>query len=95
VVAVTGLAGHAFGSWTSDETQQMWLKDFLPQDIPNIRVMVYGYDSNLTGVSTDNTRLMDYRRNFIQQLQNSRSSAENRPIIFIGHSLGGILILQV
>jgi len=54
----------------------MWLKDFLPHDVRNIRVMVYGYDSSLTGASTDDSRLIDYRRNFIQKLQNSRSSAE-------------------
>ncbi|KAF8540115.1 hypothetical protein BDD12DRAFT_777518, partial [Trichophaea hybrida] len=94
VVAVTGLAGHAFGSWRSRETHQMWLKDFLPKDIKNIRVMTYGYDSSLVGLGRSDMRLVDYRRNFIQQLENSRSTAKSRPIIFLGHSLGGILILQ-
>jgi hypothetical protein len=75
VVAVTGLAGHAFGSWRSRETHKMWLKDFLPKDIGNIRIMTYGYDSSLIGPET-NARLIDYRRNFIQQLKNSRSSAQ-------------------
>ncbi|KAF8535735.1 hypothetical protein BDD12DRAFT_326423 [Trichophaea hybrida] len=72
----------------------MWLKDFLPKDIKNVRVMTYGYDSSLVGVGRGNTRLVDYRRNFIQQLENARSTVESRPIIFLGHSLGGILILQ-
>ncbi|KAF8539938.1 hypothetical protein BDD12DRAFT_980660 [Trichophaea hybrida] len=94
VVAVTGLAGHAFGSWRSRETHQMWLKDFLPQDIKNVRIMTYGYDSSLVGSGRGDTRLVDYRRNFIQQLENARSMVESRPIIFLGHSLGGILILQ-
>ncbi|KAF8242573.1 hypothetical protein K440DRAFT_481581, partial [Wilcoxina mikolae CBS 423.85] len=94
IVAVTGLAGHAFGSWRSRQTHRMWLKDFLPKDLKNIRIMTYGYDSRLAGAKT-NSRLIDYRRNFLQQLENARSSAENRPIIFVGHSLGGILILQV
>src|SRR5436305_13338257 len=37
IVAVTGLAGHAFGSWSS-LPRQMWLRDFLPQDIPDIAI---------------------------------------------------------
>jgi hypothetical protein len=111
VVAVTGLAGHAFGSWKSRETHQMWLKDFLPKRVKNI-----GYDSSLVGCEKSESELSDYRRNFIQQLENSRSAVEvytasiykfglyavmviltrqTRPIIFLGHSMGGILILQV
>jgi hypothetical protein len=75
VIAVTGLAGHAFGSWKSRETQQMWLKDLLPHDVRNIRIMSYGYDSSLVGHDkAAENRLLDYQRHFIQQLENARSS---------------------
>ncbi|KAF8538649.1 hypothetical protein BDD12DRAFT_137758 [Trichophaea hybrida] len=85
VVAVTGHAGHAFESWRSHETQLMWLKDFLPKDVKNIRIMTYGYDSNFGGYKNTGARLNDYRRNFIQQLQNSRSS-ESAMIFCISES---------
>ncbi|KAF8536358.1 hypothetical protein BDD12DRAFT_290351 [Trichophaea hybrida] len=94
VVAVTGLAGHAFGSWRNRDTHNMWLKDFLPEDVKYVRIMTYGYDSSIVGGEKSDSRLVDYRRNFIQQLENSRSTAKDRPVIFLGHSLGGILILQ-
>jgi hypothetical protein len=77
VVAVTGLAGHAFGSWRSRETHQMWLKDFLPRDVKGIRIMSYGYNSNLVGHTVDDI-FLDYKRHFIHMLVNSRSSAEVR-----------------
>ena len=77
VVAVTGLAGHAFGSWRSRETHKMWLKDFLPRDVKGIRIMSYGYNSNLVGCTVDD-QFIDYRRHFIHELRNSRSSAEVR-----------------
>ncbi|KAF8534691.1 hypothetical protein BDD12DRAFT_755570, partial [Trichophaea hybrida] len=94
VIAVTGLAGHAYGSWRNRETHQMWLKDLLPYDVQNIRIMSYGYDSSLGHRKAEN-RLLDYQRLFIQDIENSRTSVKKtRPIIFIGHSLGGILILQ-
>jgi hypothetical protein len=74
VVAVTGLAEHAFGSWRSRETREMWLKNFLPYNFKNIRNMTYGYDSSLVGGG--DTRLSDCRRNFIEQFENCRTSAE-------------------
>jgi len=74
VVAVTGLAGHAFGSWRSRKTRDMWLKDYLPEDIKHIRIMTYGYNSSL--VEGNDVRLSDHRRHFIQQLENCRISAE-------------------
>ncbi|RPB06396.1 hypothetical protein P167DRAFT_514553, partial [Morchella conica CCBAS932] len=94
VVAVTGLAGHAFGSWCSNHTGCMWLQDLLPADLQSIRVMTYGYNSSLTRDTVEQT-FVDYRRSFIHALMDARSKVESRPIIFIGHSMGGILILQV
>jgi len=74
VIAVTSLAGHAFGSWRSRETLQMWLKDFLPYDIPNIRIMTYGYDSSLVGNSKTESTLLDYEQNFTLEIENARNS---------------------
>jgi hypothetical protein len=49
----------------------MWLKDFLPDDVPGIRVMSYGYNSSLSDESID-ISFLDHRRNFLQVLENSR-----------------------
>ncbi|PVF90980.1 hypothetical protein CPB86DRAFT_681978, partial [Serendipita vermifera] len=95
VVAVTGLAGHAYGSWRSRESGRMWLQDFLPNDLPSIRIMSFGYDSRIDA-NKETDRMLDYARSFLSQLYNVRSSKEARfrPIIFLGHSLGGTLILE-
>jgi len=76
VIAVTGLAGHAFNSWRHRETHQMWLKDFLPKNVNNIRVMTYGYDSSLVGPARSDARMTDYRRNLLEQLGNARASSK-------------------
>jgi hypothetical protein len=55
----------------------MWLRDFLPRDVKGIRIMSYGYNTNLVGYTTDD-QFLDYRRHFIHMLRNSRSSAEVR-----------------
>ncbi|KAJ4181106.1 hypothetical protein NW759_017203 [Fusarium solani] len=49
VVAVPGLGSHALGSWKSPNSDDVWLRDFLPKDVPNIRVLLYGYDTVLPG----------------------------------------------
>ncbi|KAF8243585.1 hypothetical protein K440DRAFT_55354 [Wilcoxina mikolae CBS 423.85] len=61
IVAVTGLSGHAFGSWRSSSGDIMWLRDSLPRDFPHIRVLTFGYDSEL-GEPTSTSSLADYSR---------------------------------
>jgi protein SERAC1 len=48
-IAITGLGGHAFGSFKEKGGQHMWLRDSLPYDLPGVRILVYGYDSHLVG----------------------------------------------
>lgn len=92
IIAVTGLAGHAFGSW-AHSPERMWLRDYLPKDAPNARILTYGYPSKLEA-STSISILQDYTNAFVHRLIDIRVSAqcESRPIIFIGHSLGCLII---
>ena len=91
IIALTGLAGHAFGSWAA--SPHMWLRDFLPEDLPRARVLLYGYDSNLVGTQSKHI-LTDLSSNFVVKLHTmqSQSQSELRPIILIGHSLGCLII---
>lgn len=92
IVAVTGLAGHAFGSWSSS-SQQMWLRDFLPRDIPDVAIYTYGYDSRLQYALSRNI-ISDHARRFVDRLAYLRSTTAGppRPLILVGHSLGGLII---
>jgi len=58
----------------------MWLRDFLPEHFPNARIMTYGYDSSLKHPNGAN--LTDYRRNFIECLQNARRDCLVRLLIY-------------
>ncbi|KAL7267903.1 hypothetical protein RUND412_009495 [Rhizina undulata] len=75
IVAVTGLGGHAYGSWRGKETKKMWLRDFLAHDLPNCRTMIYGYNSNLK--SRGFHTLKDYKKEFLQEIARIRTSEES------------------
>ncbi|KAK1533432.1 hypothetical protein CPAR01_10140 [Colletotrichum paranaense] len=47
VIAMSGLGGHAFGSFKERGGPFMWLRDALPSDFPNARILIYGYDTQL------------------------------------------------
>ncbi|OBT46051.1 hypothetical protein VE00_03699 [Pseudogymnoascus sp. WSF 3629] len=94
IIAVTGLAGHAFGSW-AHSAQKMWLRDYLPRDIQNrARILIYGYESQLHGANMTKRIISDYGNSFTQSLMDLRTIHLDRPLILIGHSLGALIIKQ-
>jgi hypothetical protein len=72
IIAVTGLAGHAIGSWALP-SGRMWLRDVLPEDVPKARILTYGYNSQLTGTALANTTLQDLADEFMTNLLDMRS----------------------
>ncbi|KAL8307082.1 hypothetical protein RB593_005802 [Gaeumannomyces tritici] len=95
VIAVPGLGSHALGSWKSPNSDDVWLRDFLPKDVPNIRVLLYGYDTTLADNRLKQS-IEDLGATFLEQVIafRARDGTSRRPIIFIGHSLGGLLIKE-
>lgn len=93
VLAISGLGSHPFGSFVHKKDANMWLVDDLPKDMPTARVMIYGYKSGLQDnnsiVQIDD--LANSLRIILRQLLESRGS---KPILLIGHSLGGLLIKE-
>ena len=92
IIAITGLAGHAFGSWAASQ-HHMWLRDFLPRDFPRARILLYGYNSQLAH-SQSRSIIADFTSNFIAKFRTMRSQSrsESRPTVLIGHSLGCLII---
>ncbi|PMB67555.1 Ankyrin repeat domain-containing protein 50 [Beauveria bassiana] len=67
VIAVPGLGSHALGSWKSPNNDDVWLRDFLPKDVPNIRVLLYGYDTSLQD-SRSNQSMEDLGQGFLEKI---------------------------
>ncbi|CAG8908839.1 unnamed protein product [Penicillium egyptiacum] len=99
IVAVHGLNGHATGSWTSKPQGICWLSNvsFLPRYIPRARVLVWGYNASVSshnGKTPSSDRILQHAQTLVSQLEADRDldDAAQRPIIFVCHSLGGIIV---
>ncbi|VUC26118.1 unnamed protein product, partial [Clonostachys rosea] len=95
IIAVTGLSGHAFGSWKARGESAMWLRDFLPDSVPRARILTYGYDTKLPG-SQSEASITDLSRRLLESIKTTRGekAKRTRPLVFIGHSLGGLVVKQ-
>lgn len=94
IVAVHGLNGNATRTWTDPKSKKLWLQDFLPADIEGARVMTFDYNAD-TAFKTS-ADIVDYAGGLLRRLANHREEEGEtaRPIIFIVHSLGGIIVKQ-
>ncbi|EJT74178.1 hypothetical protein GGTG_08023 [Gaeumannomyces tritici R3-111a-1] len=98
VVAVHGLNGECFRTWTHEEPtgeKTLWLSDLLPHKLPRTRVMTFGYNASVVG-NTSVAGVRDNARYLLNSLRDKREydGTHDRPIVFVGHSLGGIVIKQ-
>ncbi|KAF8849682.1 hypothetical protein BDZ45DRAFT_555301, partial [Acephala macrosclerotiorum] len=98
-IAISGLGGHAFGSFKDRAGPYMWLRDSLPSDLPGARVILYGYDTQLHGSHTfqDLEAMASNFRSDLATLaprDSSNSRAQTIPLIFIAHSLGGLVVKE-
>lgn len=99
IIAVHGLGGHWRDTWTGNSTKN-WLKDFLPFQLQDAgittRVLSFGYDSD-TAFSKAVMDIDDVAAMLLDRLVGERQTPgeKSRAMIFIAHSLGGIIVKKV
>ncbi|KAF2793083.1 hypothetical protein K505DRAFT_325724, partial [Melanomma pulvis-pyrius CBS 109.77] len=93
IIAVHGLNGGRWSTWSEGNT--MWLQDLLPSKLTSARIMTFGYNADVVG-NFSTLQVRDHSRKLLSLLRDKRSSeAETiRPIVFLCHSLGGIIVKQ-
>jgi hypothetical protein len=95
IVAVTGLGGHALGSFRSPDGLSVWLRDFAPEDIPRARFITYGYDTAVVA-SHSNQGVHELAHTLLDGLVTfrQRTQTQQRPLLFVCHSLGGVVLKE-
>ena len=74
-----------------------WLEDkqMLPAEFPTARIFRYGYPSDWFGEHAVKTRAATIAEGLLDELNDIREEHTKRPIIFIAHSFGGLLLVKV
>lgn len=84
------------GDRPSTKGYNMWPEKLLPAEIPNTRIFTWGYDADVNGLlsSASQNTIHDHANNLLSDLDDLRSSEKDIkvPIIFVVHSLGGIVV---
>ncbi|OIW32488.1 hypothetical protein CONLIGDRAFT_271607 [Coniochaeta ligniaria NRRL 30616] len=90
-----------FSQATSSRTKSQavyWPRHLLPETIPLARVLTYGYDTHIRhwiGPAVTKSTVYDIAWDFLVALEAERRDDPTRPLIFVVHSLGGIVIKEL
>eukprot|EP01127_Copromyxa_protea_P014926 TRINITY_DN4230_c0_g1_i1.p1 TRINITY_DN4230_c0_g1~~TRINITY_DN4230_c0_g1_i1.p1 ORF type:complete len:390 (+),score=43.12 TRINITY_DN4230_c0_g1_i1:176-1171(+) len=99
IIFVHGVTGCPKGTWRwgpemSDSTKQgCWASDWLPVDFPSSRIISIGYEIFLSSWFGTGIPLIHQSKIVIDKLK--LASVGDRPIIFITHSFGGLLVKEM
>lgn len=93
MIAIHGLNGHWDKTWKDEKTEVNWLRDCVK--IKSARIMSFSYNSAVQ-FSKSTSDISVFADQLLEGLLASRMSIEEqaRPIVFICHSLGGLVCKQ-
>ncbi|KAK4185308.1 hypothetical protein QBC35DRAFT_389783, partial [Podospora australis] len=100
ICSVHGLTGNRTSTWTAkrEDTTPWPIKLLAPKLGDKARILSYGYDAYIVRMSVaSGNGLLDHATNLLNDLVSYRDSDESepdgpsRPLIFIAHSLGGLV----
>ncbi|KAI0439307.1 Alpha/Beta hydrolase protein [Xylaria telfairii] len=100
IVFVHGLGGDRIDTWTwkNEYRTQFWPQTLLPNDCPTARILSFGYNADFAHFYPNQTApeltIDNYSTSLFEALAGLREKTQTaeRPIIFVAHSLGGLVV---
>ena len=76
LVFVHGLGGHWYNTWSKNGV--FWPRDLLSQDVQNVRVIVFGYDSDVVRFfgRVSRNQIRDHARTLVADLRRCRKKGD-------------------
>lgn len=76
-----------------------WPEDLLPKDHDNVRIITYGYDSRISHLFNSpayQLNISQHGEALLNRVSGERvgSKCRGRPIIFVAHNVGGLLVKE-
>ncbi|KAI4115486.1 MAG: hypothetical protein LQ345_003915, partial [Seirophora villosa] len=99
IVFVHGLFGHPVKTWSLKKENEslFWPQSLLPAVVPNSQIFTWGYDADVSGIfsSAGQSTIHELAGSLLSDLADLRDTPSRRriiPLIFVVHSLGGIIV---
>ena len=104
IVFIHGLGGTSRHTWSKNrDLQSFWPLQWLPcePDLATARIMTFGYNSHFSSVSHRQESILnisDFAKDLLFSMKFATGEGERRlgigsaPIIFVAHSMGGLIV---
>ncbi len=77
------------------ETTVLWPRDLLPNVVHDVRILTWGYDADIDGFSSaSQSTIHQHAGSLLSDIADQRETSQcyRKPILFVVHSLGGIIV---
>lgn len=95
VVFLHGLTGNAYTTWLHQDAKLHWPSACLKDNIPDARILGFGYDADVVNWwhQASTNRVSNHAEDMLGALVRlrERTETEDQKIIFVAHSLGGLV----
>ena len=102
IIFIHGLGGTARKTWSWDRNPDYFWPAWLAEEdeLSSYRILTYGYNSNFKGAGT-NLNIIDFAKDllfrmlvFTDGLGEDNVPIGRHPIIFVAHSMGGLVVVK-